>query len=48
VEILRNEIVADFQTICNMPGIWDRLRVALRRWDDVSIRAEAGHLERLL
>jgi hypothetical protein len=24
-ETLRNQIVAGFQTICNMPGIWNRL-----------------------
>jgi hypothetical protein len=31
VVTLRNEIVAGFQTICSMSGIWDCLWVAVRR-----------------
>jgi hypothetical protein len=31
VETLRNGIVIGFQTIRNMPEIWDRLRLAMRR-----------------
>jgi hypothetical protein len=33
VETLRNRIVAGFQTVRNMPEIWDRLRVT-----DVELR----------
>jgi hypothetical protein len=46
VETLRNRIVVGFQTIRNMPGIWDRLRVAMRRRVEACIQA-AGHTEHL-
>jgi hypothetical protein len=48
VETLRNRIVAGFQTIRNMPGIWDRLRVAMRRRAEACIQAGGGHVEHLL
>jgi hypothetical protein len=48
VETLRNRIVAGFQTIRNMPGIWDSLRVAMRRRDEACIQAGGGHVEYLL
>jgi hypothetical protein len=47
VEYLRNRIVAGFQTICNMPRIWDRLRVAMRRRTQVCNQAGGGHIEHL-
>jgi hypothetical protein len=48
VEILRNRTVADFQTIRNMPGIWHRLRVAMRHRAEPCIQAGGGHMEHLL
>jgi hypothetical protein len=46
-ETLRNRILAGFQTIRNMPGIWDRLRVAMRRRAEACIQAAGGHMEHL-
>jgi hypothetical protein len=48
VETLRNRIVAGFQTTRNMPGIWDRLRMAMRRRAEACIQAAGGHMEHLL
>jgi hypothetical protein len=48
VETLRTRIVAGFQTISNMLGIWDCLRVAMRCQVEVCIEAGGGHLEHLL
>jgi hypothetical protein len=47
VETLRNRIVAGFQTIRNMSGIWDRRRVAMRRRAEACIQAGGGHMEHL-
>jgi hypothetical protein len=48
VETLRNRNVAGLQTMRNMPGIWDRLRVAIRRRAVACIQARGGHIESLL
>jgi hypothetical protein len=40
--------VARSQTIRNMPGIWDRLRVAMRRQAKPCIQAGGAHMEHLL
>jgi hypothetical protein len=48
VETLRNRTVAGFQTIRNIPGIGDRIRVAMRCQAEAYIQAGGGHLERLL
>jgi hypothetical protein len=48
VETLRNRTVAGFQTIRNMPGIWNRLRVAMRSRAEACIQAGLGHMEHLL
>jgi hypothetical protein len=45
VEILRNRIVAGSQTIRNMPGIWGRLRVAMRHLAESCIQAGGGHIK---
>jgi hypothetical protein len=45
VETLRNRILAGFQTIRNMPGIWDRLRVAMRRRAEACIQAGGEELK---
>jgi hypothetical protein len=37
---------AGFQIICNMPGIWGRLWMAMRR--QAEAQAEGGHVEHLL
>jgi hypothetical protein len=47
VRTLQNRIVSGFQTVCNMPGIWDCLRVAMRRQAEACIQAESGHMEHL-
>jgi hypothetical protein len=47
VETLRNQIMVGFQTICNMPGIWDRLQVAMRR-TEACIQAGGRQMEHLL
>jgi transposase len=39
VETLQNRIVAGFQTIRNMPGIWGRLRAAMTRQAEARIQA---------
>jgi hypothetical protein len=48
VETFRNRTVAVFQTIQNMPEIWDRLRVAMRRRAEPCIQAGDAHMEHLL
>jgi hypothetical protein len=48
VETLQNQIVAGFQTICNMPGIWDRLLVAMRRLAEAYVQVGGGIMEHLL
>jgi hypothetical protein len=48
VETLRNRIVAGFQKIRNIPGIWDRLRVAMTCRAESYIQAGDGHMEHLL
>jgi hypothetical protein len=48
VKILRNRTVAGFQTIRNMPGIGDHLRVAMRRRAEPRIQAGRAHMEHLL
>jgi hypothetical protein len=48
METLRNRILAGFQTIRNMPGIWDRLRLAMRRRAEACVQAGGGHVEHLL
>jgi hypothetical protein len=40
---LRNRNVAGLQAICSMPGIWDGLRVAMKRRGDTWIQAGDGH-----
>jgi hypothetical protein len=45
VGALRNWIVAGFQTICNMPGIWDHLQVAMRYQARACTQARGGHME---
>jgi hypothetical protein len=47
VEILRNRIMAGFQSISNMPGVWDHLRVVMRRQAEACIQAGGGHMEHL-
>jgi hypothetical protein len=46
-ETLINRVLAGFQTIRNMPGIWDRLRVAMRRRSEAPIQVGGGHMEHL-
>jgi hypothetical protein len=48
VETLRNRIVEGFQTIRNMPGICDRLRMAMRRRTEACVQTGGGHMEHLL
>jgi hypothetical protein len=48
VETLRNPIVAEFQTTRNMTGIWDRVRLAVRRRAEACVQAGGGHMEHLL
>jgi hypothetical protein len=48
VETLRNRIVEGFTTIRNMPGICDRLRMAMRRRAVACIQTGSGHMEHLL
>jgi hypothetical protein len=45
VETLQNGIVAGFQTIRNMPGIWDRLQMAMRHQAETRIQARGGHMD---
>jgi hypothetical protein len=47
VETLRNRILAGFQTIRNIPGIWDHLRVKMRRRAEACNQAGGGHMEHL-
>jgi hypothetical protein len=47
METLWNRIVVGFQTIHNMPEIWD-LQVAMRRRVKACIQAGGGHMEHLL
>jgi hypothetical protein len=46
-ESLRNQIMAGFQTGRNMPGIWDRLQMAMRHQAEARIEAGGGHMEHL-
>jgi hypothetical protein len=48
MEALRNRIVAGFQAIRNMPGIWDSLWVAKICGDETCIQEGSGHIEHLL
>jgi hypothetical protein len=48
VKTIRNRIVASFQTLRNIPGIWDRLRVAMRHQAESYIQAGGAHMEHLL
>jgi hypothetical protein len=48
VETFQNQIVAGFQTIRNMPGIWDQLQVAKKRQAEACIQAGDGYMEHLL
>jgi hypothetical protein len=43
-ETLRNPTVAGFQTIRNMPGIWDHFWVAMRHRAVASIQAGGGNM----
>jgi hypothetical protein len=36
------------QTLRNIPGMWDRLRVAIRRRAEACIQAGGGHMEHLM
>jgi hypothetical protein len=42
------EVWQVFQTIHSMPGICDRLRVAMRHQAEVRIQAGGAHMEHLL
>jgi hypothetical protein len=44
VETLQNLIVASFETIRNMPGIWDHLWVTMRRRAEACIQAVGRHI----
>jgi hypothetical protein len=48
VESLQNRTVASFQTIRNMPGIWNHLQVAVRCAAEACIQAGGEHTEHLL
>ncbi|KAJ4451228.1 hypothetical protein ANN_02688 [Periplaneta americana] len=48
MESLRNRIVADCEEIRNTPGIWDRVRRAMRHRYEACIQAGGGHFEHLL
>jgi hypothetical protein len=48
VETLQNQIVAGFQTIYNIPGIWGSLQMAMTHQDEAGIQAGGGHMEHLL
>jgi hypothetical protein len=42
-ETVRNRTVPGFQIIRNMPGIWDRLRKAMRRRAEACIHTGGGY-----
>ncbi|KAJ4449411.1 hypothetical protein ANN_00810 [Periplaneta americana] len=48
MESLRNRIVAGCEEIRNTPGIWDRVRRAMRHRCEACIQAGGGHFEHLL
>jgi hypothetical protein len=48
VKSFRNLIVASLQIICNIPGIWDDFRVAMRCQDEACTQAGGGYVEHLL
>ncbi|KAJ4439818.1 hypothetical protein ANN_07946 [Periplaneta americana] len=48
LESLRNRIVACSEDIRNTPGVWDRVRRAMRHRCEVCIQAGGGHFEHLL
>ncbi|KAJ4427495.1 hypothetical protein ANN_25143 [Periplaneta americana] len=46
MESLRNRIVAGCEEIRNTPGIWDRVRRAMRHRCEACIQSEGGHFSR--
>jgi hypothetical protein len=48
VETLRNITGAGFQSIRNMPGIWDRPLAVMRRQAEACIQTAGEHMEHLL